>query len=476
MEAFLRLLKRWGLHWFSIYQDLDLKKAADAAYRQEADTSPHVATMRALLTNDVLALANDPVAGWALRWRLKRNVGDIERKFIIQSVGTKFNIWFIPLFIVSAYLLIGMEAVGFLLPEWAAVARNLPTDIRTIFIYIALFMFSAITTDLAMRILEDRLLSAIISTTAYLLVVVVPGGRDLYCKEWFKWTIVGATGLFVTIVSSRRATGNSIEAFFIRKQRNATFIGQATALRNQLQEPTNRLLDMIDDHEEVETTWKMIFGTSKLSSNLQMHNFFMKEDVGDVLAALNCCIPQEERFITKARRLHPRHGLLVSISLTWLFGEGQHTYPPGPKLFMAAVTLVTLAFAVGPFYNFAFVMGTAVVWGWRCFLRILFPALSPYQSVRDVLKIFGSLVSSGLLDAPYSVALLATNFKIFDSRAAVIGLTFMETVLVLTISDAIGPLALYWAEKCGWVEKPVRRRRCDGPQVSQHSARTKLSC
>jgi len=253
MEVFLSPLRKWGLHWLTFYQDLDPKKANDNAYRHAEQTSPHVASLRALLNDHVLPLANDPQAGWALRNRLKRNAGDIEHKFKIRASGTKFSLWFIPLFVITTYLLFGMEAVGFLLPEWAAVARNLPTDIRTVFIYSALFMFWAITAELVIRILEDRLLSALISTTAYLLVILVPGWRPLYNEAWFIWTIVGSTGVFVTIVSSRRAALNTVEAFFIRRRRfNAAFVERVRQVFDQLQEPTNQLLDMIDDHEEVQ--------------------------------------------------------------------------------------------------------------------------------------------------------------------------------------------------------------------------------
>jgi hypothetical protein len=473
MEGFLAALKKWKLHWTSFYLDLDRKKDADAAYCDAENNSVHVGTLRSLLDNDVGTLTNDretawgkgwlPNAGFALRLRLKQNAGDIKHKFVIRASGTKFSWGFIFHILLASYLLFGSEVLGFLIPERAAIARNMPTDIRSIVIYYTLFRFWAITNELLMRIVEDRLLSAIISTTAYLVVTQVGGLRYLYELQWFKWTIVGATGVFVLVVSARRAILNGVLNFFIgRACFSADLVTRVQALRNQLNGPTNQLLDMIDDHEEVESTWDMIFGTSKLSSDLSIRNSFLKEDIGDLLNGLDCCLPPAEGVADRALRVYPRLWTWLGVSLIWLFGEGGHTYRRTPKLFMAGVTAGIMVFAVLPFKDFPFVMGTAVVWGVRCFLRILFPALSPYQSVRDVLKIFGSFVSSGLLDAPYSIALLSTDFKAFDNTVMLVLLTLLATVLVLTVSDAIGPLALYFAEKWGWVDPPDRRRRCDG--------------
>ena len=122
---------------------------------------------------------------------------------------------------------------------------------------------------------------------------------------------------------------------------------------------------------------------------------------------------------------------------------------------------LVLAFAIGPFFNFKYVMASAVPWGLQCMLRIGASALSPNQSLGDVTKIFAIIVSMGVTDFPFSIALVATNFTAFDDAVARWVLTALVTALVLTISDAIAPPILMLAEKCGWLDPPQLRLRSE---------------
>ena len=132
---------------------------------------------------------------------------------------------------------------------------------------------------------------------------------------------------------------------------------------------------------------------------------------------------------------------------------------------MAFLALLVLAFAIGPFFNFKFAIESAVPWGVRCALRIGVPTISSNQSTGDVAKIFAVVVAMGLTDFPFSIGLVASNFKVFDSIVARWLLMVLVAILVWTISDAIAPFMLFLCQKLGWVDPPQLRPRQENDQT-----------
>jgi hypothetical protein len=272
--------------------------------------------------------------------------------------------------------------------------------------------------------------------------------------NWFVWAIVAATCVFVFIVSLRRNLLNGFLKLCFRWTRyDPEFIQEIARVHGQLRFPSNKVLNLMDRHQFVDTYWKMIWEPSKLSVNLSIRNSFMKQDIGDLSDGLECLIPRP------AGPRVPLWGLWAvfwNCTITWLFrGE----YARWPKLILGFVAILVLAFAIGPFFNFEFVMASAVPWGLRCTLRIGVPVFSSKQSLADVTKIFAIVVAMGLTDFPFSIALVATDFKVFDNiiyRWLLMGLV---TFLVLTISDAIAPLTLHFCQMIRMVAAPELRPR-----------------
>jgi hypothetical protein len=439
----------WDLRWVSVYQDFDRKKEKDAAFRAEEAVVRN--DLHGELIGVVANLASDPRAGWALRFYLNWYTSKILHKFEILHSGTKFHWGFIPHVLQALWLFIGALIVPIRILEWGAVVRLIPTHIRAIGIYIALFSCWAMTNELLMRTTEDQLLALWIPTTSYLIVNERPKWRYLQNEKWFVWTIVGATSVFVFVVSLRRIFFNALLKLFFRLKRyDPAFIAEITWVHQRLSFPSNKVLNLIDRHQFVPTYWEMIWEPSKLSVNLSIRNSFMKEDIGDLLDGLKCRAARTAVVGATASRW--------TVVKRWLSG-GQ--YPRGPKLFMAFLALLVLAFAIGPFFDFQFVMASAVPWGLRCMLRIGAPAISPNQSTGDVAKIFAIVVAMGLTDFPFSIALVSTDFKIFDSVVARWLLMALVAVLVWTISDAIAPFMLFLCEKLGWADPPELRLRSE---------------
>ncbi|MGO6747737.1 hypothetical protein ACCS93_35735 [Rhizobium ruizarguesonis] len=439
----------WDLQWVSVYQDFDRKEKKDVAFR--AEEAVVCQDLRGELIGGVANLAGDPRAGWALCLYLKWYTSKILHKFDILQSGTKFHWGFMPHVLQASWLFIGALIVPIRINEWGAVARLIPTHIRAIGIYIALFSCWALTNELLMRTTEDQLLSLWIPTTSYLIVNEMPKWRYLQNEQWFVWTIVGATSVFVFIVSLRRIFFNALLKLFFRwKRYDPAFIAEITRVHQRLSFPSNKVLNLIDRHQFVATYWAMIWEPSKLSVNLSIRNSFLKEDIDDLLGGLKCRATRTVVVGATASRW--------TVVKRWLSG-GQ--YPRGPKLFMAFLALLILAFAIGPFFDFPFVIASAVPWGLRCILRIGAPAISPNQSTGDVAKIFAVVVATGLTDFPFSIALVSTDFKIFDSVVARWLLTALVAVLVGTISDAIAPFMLFLCEKLGWADPPKLRPRLE---------------
>lgn len=443
----------WDFRWVSIYQDFDRKTAKDGDFRnEEAGVSQD---LRDELVGEVAILARDPRAGWALRFYLNWYTSKILHKFDIVQSGTRFHWGFVPHALQALWLFVGSLVVPIRIPEWGAVVRLVPSHIRAVGIYVALFSCWAMTNELFMRTTEDQFLALWIPTMTYMVVNETPDWRYLHEEKWFTWTIVGSTCVFVFVVSLRRLIFNALLKLCFRWKRYDTdFIAEITRVHERLHFPSNKVLNLIDRHQFVSTYWQMIWEPSKLSVNLSIRNSFLKEDIGDLQDGLGC--RAKRPAVVEAK---PSWWSTIK---KWLFG-GQ--YPRGPKLSMAFLALLVLTFAIAPFFNFEIVMASAVPWGLRCMLRIGVPTISPNQSTGDVAKIFAIVVATGLTDFPFSIALVSTKFLIFDSVIARWLLMALVALLVLTISDAIAPFLLFLCEKLGWADPPHLRPRPEHPAV-----------
>lgn len=438
----------WNLRWVSAYQDTDRKKERDASFRTEEAVVGN--DLRTILDGDVANLASDPRAGWALRWYLNWRKSKIINRFDTLQSGTRFHWVFIRCIIfhmlVVLYLAIGSLYVPARNGEWGAVVRLLPTHIRALVIYVALFLFFAVTNELLERTGEDQFWALLLPTTVYWIVREYDGS--------LVWTIVGATCVFVFIVSLRRNLFNIFLKLCFRWTRyDPQFLQEVAQVQQRLRFPSNKVLNLIDRHQFVDTYWKMIWEPSKLSVNLSNRNSFMRQDIGDLSDGLDCLIP---RPASPRVTLWGLGAVLWKGMITWLF-KGE--YARWPKLILGLLAIVVLAFAIGPFFNFEFVMASAVPWGLRCTLRIGVPVFSSKQSLADVTKIFAIVVAMGLTDFPFSIALVSTSFTVFDYvvwRWVLMGLV---TFLVLTISDAIAPLTLHFCQKIRMVAAPELRLR-----------------
>ena len=429
------------LRWVTVYQDTDRKQDPDAAFARDERVKSR--DLRVWITSDALPLANDRRAGWALRWYLNWYLKSIVKQLDDLQHGTRFSWMFILHALLALYLFIGSLYVPSILPDIVAIGRLFPTHFRAVVIYYILVTWECVTNVLLMRTLEDQLLSLVIPTTVYLVIkkAGVPEWEHLNKEQWFVWTVVGFTCLQVFVVSLRQPLHNQfLKLFFRWKRYDQAFLDEIARVHQSGIFPMNKVFNNITRHQHVNTYWEMIWGGSKLSVNTSIRNNFLRESIGCVKDGLALRAPMS---ITVERK-----SFLGNVK-AW-FVEGQR----GPSLFLVFVASLVLGFAIGPFYQFEFVMASATPWGLRSELRLLAPALSLYSTFGDVAKIFAIVVAMGVTDFPFSIALVSSNFKALDNPIILWPLVVLVTVLVLTISDAMAPFLLHLGVKLGWTDEP----------------------
>lgn len=440
----------WNLRWISVYQDLDQKREADKNFRDEEITIRH--DLLEEIAFGLATVSRDKRAGFALRFYLEFYASKIINKFDVLEHGTRFHWGFVLHAIQALWLFLGSLIVPLLINEWPGFGRLLPTHIRAVGIYAALFLSRGVTNELLMRTTEDQLLSLWIPTTAYLVISLKPEWHGIGLEEWFVWSTVGATSLFVFVVSLRRMLFNGFLKLLIRCKRfDPEYANDIVQVHLRLVLPCNKVLNLIDRHQFVPTYYEMIWEPSRLSVNLSIRNSFLREDIGDLLDCLELCsrnvLPRQDR--------RERNFDVETVS--------RAQYPYAPKLFIAILAVLVLAFAIGPFFQFEFVLASAIPWGLRCMLRIGASVFSPNQSSGDVAKIFAVVVAVGFTDFPFSIALFMTDFKAFEDVTLRWVLVALVTVLVMTVSDALAPSMLVLANKAGWVEQPQLLLRPEDP-------------
>ncbi|KAH9840413.1 hypothetical protein Tdes44962_MAKER07915 [Teratosphaeria destructans] len=439
--------------WAPVVRDQERRLDKDQAFLEDVERSSAVHDLTVWLDHGANDLVNHPDVPLLFRfrmWHSRRQAADLLRNWAGRPRTTFDRIFnYIRLGItvlLAIFLLIEPEYVALRLGEKAFNVRSIPAKVRTAYLMFALARYKHANAHLLEDLMEDRLLNPVVSVIAYNIVAFDPDSAHLYRDGHYTGLIIGLSFVWMFGLSFIAPTIAFIESRWLRYSGcTPAFRYLARAHLTRLEDKSDELFDIMDDHPDV-------------SRFLERQHSALRSALGISLSGFESLLAVKETFSARLARVYPdrkrvfarpKHNKVLAAVQLAMFGEPRAGVDPAvpTRVGVLAITTTTGVGAIFPYGESPYVLGSAVVWVAWAVGRVAFRTLSPYQSVRSGMELYGLLLASSLVPIfTTGIPITVTRGHVLDTDWKFVAETLQATFTTIMLSDLIAPALLKFAE------------------------------